>query len=77
MPNGQVPVLEIDGKVMFQSAAICRYLATIVGLSGANAMENYEIDNVVDTMNDLRFSENSLTFYLKYFKLIKNISRAR
>lgn len=56
MPNGQVPTLEIDGKVLYQSVAVCRYLATIVGLSGANAWENYEIDNVVDTMNDFRQS---------------------
>lgn len=59
MPNGQVPTLEVDGKVMYQSLAVCRYLSTIVGLNGANAWENYEIDNVVDTMNDYRQSENS------------------
>lgn len=54
---GQIPVLEIDGKQIHQSIAICRYLAKKVGLSGDDDFENFEIDCVVDTVNDLRQSK--------------------
>lgn len=54
MPFGQVPVLEIDGKKVHQSIAICRYLAKQVKLAGDNDWENLEIDAIVDTVNDLR-----------------------
>lgn len=57
MPMGQMPVLEVDGKRAHQSIAITRYLAKQVGLSGADAWEDLEIDTVVDTINDLRLSE--------------------
>lgn len=53
-PYGQVPILEIDDHVAHQSIAICRYLATVVGLSGENALENLEIDSIVDTIADFR-----------------------
>jgi glutathione S-transferase len=54
---GQMPMLEADGRKMFQSLAICRYLAKKVGLMGSTDFENYEIDNAVDTVNDLRTSK--------------------
>ncbi len=57
LPLGQLPILEIDGKSLFQSIAICRYLAKKVGLVGNTAVEDYEIDNAVDNLNDLRSSE--------------------
>jgi glutathione S-transferase len=57
MPNGQMPILEVDGKVMFQSTAIARFLAKKVGLVGSDDYENYQIDNVVETMNDFRASK--------------------
>lgn len=59
MPMGQIPVLEIDGKQIHQSIAICRYLAKKVGLSGYDDFENFEIDCVVDTLDDLRQSKES------------------
>jgi len=54
MPFGQVPVLEVDGKKIPQSAAICRYLAKQCGLAGKNDWESLEIDAAVDTIHDLR-----------------------
>lgn len=57
LPLGQIPILEIDGKVLYQSIAICRYLAKKVGLVGSTPMEDYEIDNAVDNLNDFRASE--------------------
>nr|UCR60997.1 glutathione-S-transferase [Aphelinus asychis] len=54
MPFGQVPVLEIDGKKINQSTAICRYLAKQHGLAGKNDWEALEIDVTVDNIHDLR-----------------------
>ncbi|XP_076294011.1 glutathione S-transferase-like [Lasioglossum baleicum] len=53
MPFGQVPVLEIDGKKVNQSAAISRYLAKQFGLAGKNDWEALEIDIAVDTIDDV------------------------
>ena len=57
---GQMPVLEIPengGKKIHQSISICRYLAKKVGLDGKTDYENFEIDSIVDTVNDFRTSE--------------------
>nr|AEB91975.1 glutathione S-transferase sigma 3 [Locusta migratoria] len=54
MPFGQVPVLEIDGKKICQTIAICRYLAKQVGLAGDNDWENLQIDMAADTVTDIR-----------------------
>lgn len=53
---GQMPVLEIDGKRIYQSSSICRYLAKQTGLDGSTDFENFEIDSIVDTINDFRMS---------------------
>jgi len=57
-PFGQAPVLEIDGKQIHQSAAICRYLAKQFGLNGSNDWEALEIDAIVDTFTDFRMRKN-------------------
>lgn len=54
MPFGQVPILEIDGKILNQSIAICRYLAKKAGLAGKDEWESLLIDITVDNINDLR-----------------------
>jgi len=54
MPMGQMPILEVDGKRVHQSLAMCRYLAKQVKLDGADDWENLQIDTVVDTVNDFR-----------------------
>lgn len=57
MPMGQMPVLEIDGKKYNQSKAILRCLAKKFKIAGADDEEAYEIDNAVDTMDDMRVGE--------------------
>ncbi|KAL7015376.1 hypothetical protein ACKWTF_016416 [Chironomus riparius] len=54
MPFGQMPVLEVDGKKIVQSGAICRYLGKLVGLAGDNDFESMQIESVLDSFNDLR-----------------------
>uniref|UniRef100_T1DH15 glutathione transferase n=1 Tax=Anopheles aquasalis TaxID=42839 RepID=T1DH15_ANOAQ len=54
MPMGQMPVLEVDGKRVHQSLAMCRYVAKQINLAGDNALEALQIDAIVDTINDFR-----------------------
>ncbi|CAJ0605916.1 unnamed protein product [Cylicocyclus nassatus] len=51
-PFGQLPVLEIDGKQLAQSAAIARYLARKFGLAGKNPYEEAVVDSIVDQFKD-------------------------
>lgn len=59
MPLEQMPILEFNGIQAIQSVAIARYVAKIVGLAGANLVEDLQIDGVVDSVADLRASELS------------------
>ncbi|XP_066908936.1 glutathione S-transferase isoform X1 [Halyomorpha halys] len=54
MPFGKVPVLEIDGKQVHQSTAICRYLGKQAKLAGKDDWEALQIDVAVDTLHDMR-----------------------
>ncbi|KAE8573026.1 glutathione S-transferase isoform X2 [Halyomorpha halys] len=56
MPFGKVPVLEIDGKKVHQSTAICRYLGKQAKLAGKNDWEALQIDVAVDTLHDMRLA---------------------
>ncbi|XP_063977327.1 uncharacterized protein LOC135162608 [Diachasmimorpha longicaudata] len=62
MPFGQTPVLEVDGKKIHQSTAICRYLAKQFGLAGKDDWENLEIDAAVDTIHDLRLKIGAYSY---------------
>ncbi|XP_050677249.1 glutathione S-transferase 2-like isoform X1 [Leptidea sinapis] len=53
-PFGQMPVLEIDGKKYAQSLATGRYLGHKYGLAGANIEEDFEIDQNIEFVNDIR-----------------------
>lgn len=63
MPFGKVPVVEIDGKVLNQSTAICRYLSKKAGLAGSDDWESMLIDIAVDNVHDLRMGK-VLCFWL-------------
>lgn len=67
MPMGQMPVLEVDGRRVHQSISMARYLARQVGLVGADAWEDLQIDIVVDTINDFRLSRTPLNLNLHSF----------
>jgi prostaglandin-H2 D-isomerase / glutathione transferase len=54
---GQMPVLEVDGRRVHQSLAMCRYVAKQVGVAGSDAFEDLQIDAIVDTINEFRLSE--------------------
>ncbi|KAL5235176.1 hypothetical protein ACI65C_002586 [Semiaphis heraclei] len=54
LPFGKIPVLEIDGKMLNQSTAICRYLSKKAGLAGSDEWESLLIDITVDNFNDFR-----------------------
>lgn len=49
-----LPMLEIEGKTLFQSMAICRYLARQLNLNGRSNWAETQIDMTVDALNDFR-----------------------
>jgi len=53
MPMGQLPVLEVDGKQLCQSASIARYLAREYGLAGKNNWDTARADMLSDGMFDM------------------------
>ena len=58
MPVQQLPVVEIDGKIFYQSRAVGRYLAKKFNLYSSDDLKAYEIDAAVDSVEDLRMSKN-------------------
>ena len=50
----QLPLLEIDGLNLVQSAAIMRYLARKHDMYGSNATEAYQCDMIADGLADFR-----------------------
>uniref|UniRef100_A0A158R4S3 Glutathione S-transferase 1 n=1 Tax=Syphacia muris TaxID=451379 RepID=A0A158R4S3_9BILA len=52
-PFGQLPILEVDGKVLAQSRAIEKYLAKTFGLNGKTDWESAKIDELIQSMEDL------------------------
>ncbi|BES88189.1 unnamed protein product [Nesidiocoris tenuis] len=50
---GQLPVLDVNGKRLYQTDAICRYLAREGNLAGDNSLESQEIDSIVGSYTDL------------------------
>jgi len=51
---GHVPVLEVGGKQLSQSATIARFLAKKFKLTGADELEAAKCDELVDALGDLR-----------------------
>ncbi|XP_053979678.1 glutathione S-transferase-like [Hylaeus volcanicus] len=55
-PFGQLPLLEIDGKVYAQTLPICRYLAKQFNLLGKTDLDNLQIDAIANALHDFRKS---------------------
>jgi len=53
-PWGEVPVLEIDGKVLAQSGAILRFLGKKHDLAGDNEYESAKCDEMWESLSDLQ-----------------------
>uniref|UniRef100_A0A915PFZ2 glutathione transferase n=1 Tax=Setaria digitata TaxID=48799 RepID=A0A915PFZ2_9BILA len=53
MPFEQVPVLEVDGKMLSQSTAIALYLARKFGLAGESEWESAEVEELFGVGTDL------------------------
>ncbi|GFN73806.1 glutathione s-transferase [Plakobranchus ocellatus] len=51
-PFGQVPALQIDGKMYAQTIAIANYLAREFGLYGKTSLDALEIDQIVCLIQD-------------------------
>lgn len=55
-PFAQVPVLEVDGVMIPQSAALCRYAATLSNLYPSDPYEALLVDSVVHTIRSEYYS---------------------
>ena len=53
MPQGVMPIFEIDGKTFVQSHAIARFVARQYGMYGKNNMDSLQIDQIQETIADL------------------------
>ncbi|KIH52355.1 glutathione S-transferase protein, partial [Ancylostoma duodenale] len=62
MPFGQLPVLEVDGKQLAQSLAICRYLARQFGFAGKTPFDEALVDSLADQYTDYRLEIKSYFF---------------
>eukprot|EP00054_Salpingoeca_dolichothecata_P036976 m.9376 g.9376 ORF g.9376 m.9376 type:complete len:618 (-) comp7187_c0_seq1:46-1899(-) len=52
-PWGQVPILEVDGEVLAQSAAILRYAGKLSGLYPNDHTAAFHVDELLDSLADL------------------------
>lgn len=53
-PFGQLPTLEINGKVYSQTLSICRYLAKQFNLLGKTDLDTLQIDAIASALYDFR-----------------------
>ncbi|KAG1708333.1 hypothetical protein DVH05_025011 [Phytophthora capsici] len=53
LPFGQLPILEVDGKVFAQSMAITRYAAKLVGLYPSDAVDALKVDMFSCALDEL------------------------
>jgi prostaglandin-H2 D-isomerase / glutathione transferase len=65
LPNGQLPVLEVDGKVLAQSAAMAQYVAAANGFYTGDTFTDAKINELHENVRDeigalvkAKFSEN-------------------
>ena len=51
---GQMPAIEIDGKLFAQSMAILRYVGKLAGLYPSDALEALRVDELLEAVLDIR-----------------------
>merc|ERR1712179_496453 len=61
-PLAQLPTLEVDDVVICQSGAINRYVARQLGCYGSNELERALIDQIVETLNELKEGYGKIKF---------------
>ena len=67
LPYGQVPALDVgDGRMLAQSSAILRYVATLGGLHPSDPIEAARIDSIVAEEEDF-FSGLTISRYAGRF----------
>ncbi|CAP37636.2 Protein CBR-GST-15 [Caenorhabditis briggsae] len=76
-PFGQLPVLNVDGFDIPQSAAICRYLARKFGYAGKNPEEEAWADAIVDQYKDFSVAFKTLIFAARAGKPQEDILKIR
>eukprot|EP01126_Amoeba_proteus_P023839 TRINITY_DN2396_c0_g1_i1.p1 TRINITY_DN2396_c0_g1~~TRINITY_DN2396_c0_g1_i1.p1 ORF type:complete len:211 (+),score=33.38 TRINITY_DN2396_c0_g1_i1:61-693(+) len=65
LPYGQVPILEVEGKVLAQSRAIERFLGRRFNLYGSTDLEAALIDRFSEGLNDLAIEMRKATYWAK------------
>ncbi|XP_067933710.1 glutathione S-transferase 1-like [Watersipora subatra] len=63
-PKGQLPLLEVDGKVICESFAIARYVARELNLYGSSNWEAAVVDMIVESCSGL-FEQGVRAYYAK------------
>lgn len=51
-PNGQVPVMYVNGECLPQSGAMARYAGKLAGLYPTDALAAFKVDAIIDTVGD-------------------------
>lgn len=62
LPLGQLPVVEVDGKVFCQSGAIQRYAAKLSGLYPKDPVEALHADMAAETLTELHASYLKISY---------------
>lgn len=62
MPRGKVPVLEVDGKFLTESVAICRFVAAKYGLIGKDEWEQAKVDELIHIQLDF-YKEMAVSYF--------------
>lgn len=60
VPFGKLPVLDIDGKILYQPLAIARYFGRKFNLMGSDDVINGQIDALAESIYYFWYSEYSL-----------------
>ncbi|CAB3372553.1 Hypothetical predicted protein [Cloeon dipterum] len=53
LPLGQLPVLDFEGRTLYQSMSICRFLAKRFHLTGQDEWDTLKCDIAIDTIADI------------------------